>query len=181
VAAPTHPDHVLPTWLALRQRLSSPAAQDPVVERGFHHEPICEFCDSTHRAESYVEEEGLATPFWTCADCGKPWTSRPTVLIRGDFAERSRVRGGRVFDVLATYGAALSRLTLWQRRLYLLLYLFEDVGGYGDVALAATRRWKRTERQWSEWKARTLIAESRDEIWIGLHGHRWSRVNGRRR
>jgi len=200
---PAHPDQVLLHYLELTERLRSPISPDPIVERGLQFAAICRGCGSDERADKVVpltvEAEQCETTLVAlsragrlqiesrCARCRGPWTVVPAVLLRSDFSSRARVSGPNVSAVgvsnpsgverlhaeAATYGTALSRLKFWQRRIYLLLYLWEETGSYAAVADEATRRWRRTRRVWSEWHVRTTVFESQNVIWTGLHGRPW--------
>lgn len=170
------PDDVLERWLRLREELGSPRASSLVAEKGLLFSLVCTRCgaDGSHRAEEREKRTGASR--WVCSHCSAPWNVAQGFLLQNEFD--SHPRPGRLdarFAELGTYAKILSDLSQAQQRIYLLLYLHENVGSYQDAADEANRRWPnmrpRNTDRWTEWTVRKIVADSRRRIGRGLLAH----------
>lgn len=137
------PDEVLWRYLALRQKLGAPAARQVVVDRGLVFGDECDNCKAPSK-EARLEEwdEKTRASRWMCTECDRPWPVDLKFLLRNEFqSSRRPSQGEELHALLATYSKILSRLLLREQRIYLLLYLYENVGGYEEVAKEANQRW----------------------------------------
>lgn len=110
-----------------------------------------------------------------CRRCLSPWLLELVTFI-GGLAQAPRVAG---LSDLVRLGAVLEQLSVPERRVYLQLYLLEQVGEYEAVAKAANSRWPLMHppvrgltgpraREWSEWCVRRVIADARLRITNGM-------------
>ena len=175
------PDEVLWRWLELREQLANPSARITVAEKGLVFPekcPVCKALGVDARREDYDDVRKVSR--WLCAKCEE--TGRVTVwpvdvafLLRNEFDHTPVPDGAaELYATMATYGKILSGLSLREQRIYLLLYLYENVGAYDQVAVEASRRWPRSRPptgsrghrpdRWSEWTVRRCIIDARRRI-----------------
>ena len=175
------PDEVLWRWLELREQLSSASARVTVAEKGLVFADKCPTCKATSddaRLEEYDDVRKVSR--WVCYACGESgrvtvWPVDVAFLLRSEF-DHTPVRDGAadLYATMATFGKILSVLTLREQRIYLLLYLYENIGAYDQVAVEAGRRWPRSRPpvgtrgsrpdRWSEWTVRRCINDARRRI-----------------
>lgn len=139
------PDDVLWRYLALRERLSAPASRLTVVDQGLVFGDVC--ANKKCRASSddaRLEEQDARSGAsrWMCNACGTVWPVDLAFLLRNEFQTTPRPDASAdLYARLGDYARILTRLLLREQRIYLLLYLYEGVGGYEEVAKAANTRW----------------------------------------
>lgn len=170
------PDEVFWRYLELKQRLGAPASRSSLIaDRGFVFGEKCGRCGGKsfheeHSAKSQAIRYACSDP-----DCGAAWPVDVAFLLRNEFQNTRRPDGaGDLFALMATYSQILRCLPLREQRVYLLLYLYEDLGGYDDVAREASRRWPRSippwggrgprPREWSSWGVRRVVNDARRRI-----------------
>lgn len=172
------PDQVLWAYLELRQRLGSPTARDAVIDRGLVFGDFCSnaACKAPKELAKLEERDPKSKASrWICSECAAAWPVDLAFLLRNEFQSSPRGDAGAdLYAQMATYGTMLSRLPLREQRIYLLLYLYEGVGAYRDVADAANRRFPRTapphgqrgprQNHWTEWTVRRCITAARRRL-----------------
>ncbi len=172
----TNPDSVLWRYMQLRQRLGSPSARSPIVDRGLVFGDKCPECKAKDsRLEQLDEKSGASR--WVCGaeGCGQPWPVDVAFLLRNEFSSSRRPDASSdLYADLGTYSKILDRLLLREKRIYLLLYLYEDVGGYEKVAFEANQRWPSFRppygtrgpkpARWSKWTVQRVITDGRRRI-----------------
>jgi hypothetical protein len=162
----TDPDSVFWRWLELRCRLASAPGHRIVVDRGNWYAPECPACGKSRRIEA-MDEVGRSA--WMCRDCGTPWPVDVGFLLANEYQRSLRGELAELpFVEMTTLESVLRDLSLWQQRIYLQLYLYEDVGSYADVAREAARRWPRVRRPWSEWRTGAIVRAARDRVMASL-------------
>lgn len=170
------PDEVFWRYLELKRRLSAPASrQSLIAERGLVFGDKCRSC----KGDTFHEERSEKSPAirYVCSndECGKAWPVDLAFLLRNEFQNTRRTDGvGDLFALMATYSQILNCLPLREQRIYLLLYLYEGLGGYDQVAVEATRRWPRSvppwggrgqrPTAWSAWGVRRAVTDARRRI-----------------
>lgn len=170
------PDEVLWRYLELKRRLSAPASrQSLIADRGLVFGDKCKTCagETFHEERS---EKSLAIRY-ICSneECAKPWPVDLAFLLRNEFQSTRRSNGAaELFALMATYSQILKCLPLRDQRIYLLLYLYEGLGGYDQVAREATMRWPRSvppwggrgprPTSWSAWGVRRVVHDARRRI-----------------
>jgi hypothetical protein len=161
-------DDVLFEFLERVQRIEAPRGGRLVDDSGLTYAAACE-CGSTQRTFAAIKlREAGEDVFerWICAECDQLW-----IFSRGEIAVREVQvpRGGGLesqWGEIEQLKAALELLDQWEERLYLQLYLWEDMRDRGEIAKAANRRW-RTHR-WTEWKVRQTISGAQKKIHYAL-------------
>lgn len=163
--------------MQLRQRLGSPSARHPVVDQGIVFGDKCDRCKATETCLEQLDERSGASR-WVCGaeGCGEPWPVDVKFLLRNEFqATRRPDASADLYADLGTYSQILGKLLLREQRIYLLLYLYEDVGGYEEVAFEANQRWPafhppmrgtrgpKAER-WSRWTVNRVVVDARRRI-----------------
>ncbi len=182
------PDELLWRYLDLRRRLTSPGVRSPVAERGLVFGAKCDACAQVgaSRLEEYCKQTSASR--WVCSECNAPWPVDVQFLLRNEF--QSSPRPGQAWNDLAalgTYSQILSRLPLREQRCYLLLYLYENIGDYADVALEMNRRWPRSNpptgrfgpspKHWTEWTVRRTVTDARKRINEDLRARGLKRIS----
>lgn len=167
------PDEVLWRYLELKEKLGAPAGRNVIAERGLVFGDRCEQCGESEFHEEHSEKTRAVR--YMCSKCHAVWPVDIAFLLRNEFQSSRRGDvGGELFALMATYGSILASLPLREQRVYLLLYLYENVGAYDLVAREASKRWPRSippwggrgprPSQWSEWGVRRVIADARRRI-----------------
>lgn len=121
-------------------------------------------------------DPSLAAPFEArCTACARPWPFEvvPTLELQ------QRAPLDRRLAELATLGAVLRACTSHQQRVYLQLYLEEQVGSFESVADEIPRRWPRLlppwsgngprPTRWASWTVRTVVIAGRQRILDQMH------------
>ena len=162
------PDQVVYRYLELLERLGTARGQNPVAATGyvFSHRCVRKGCGSRERVELIqLDKQGrtLKTA-WVCTKCGTPWK------VENGFLMKREVKGGRhssiedLYAELGTLGNWIGLLGHWDRRIYVGLYLCEQIGDYKDVALTANKRFPRAKRGWSAKRVRNIVQHSREVL-----------------
>lgn len=172
----TSPDQLLWRYLELRQKLGAPAARQTVVDRGLVFGDRCSQCKAPE-ADARLEErdEKAEASRWICSKCQAVWPVDLAFLLRNEFQSTPKPDAAAdLYSLLGTYSMILSALPLREQRVYLLLYLYENVGGYDQVAKEANRRWPRSSPPygtrgprpdgWTEWTVRRCVTDARRRI-----------------
>ena len=171
------PDQVLWRYLALKEQLGSPATRSPVIDRGLVFGDECVHC-SADVEDAKLEERDKKTGAsrWVCSRCHAAWPVDVAFLLRNEFQSSRRPNGASAekLSQLATLGSVLDGLLLREQRIYLLLYLYEGVGSYDDVAAEANKRWPTFHppygtrgprpQRWTEWAVRKVVTEARKRV-----------------
>jgi transposase-like protein len=170
------PDDILWRYLSLRERIASASGRQPVAEKGLVFAEKCPGCKALDR-EARMEEQDKRTGAsrWVCIECEAAWPVEVAFLLRNEFQSTPKVDAAAdLYAELATYYQMLSKLLLREQRIYLLLYLYENVGGYREVALESNRRWptfrpphgSRGPRPatWSSWTVQRVIVDARRRL-----------------
>ena len=183
------PDAVLERYLELRERLESAPSQALQTERGLLFANACRQCRKTDTRTEHRSEKSPAVS-WRCSHCSAVWPVEVGFLLRNEFRGGRRPEYDRGVVEMAALGAMLGRLSLQEKRVYLVLNLYEDVGSYGDVAVEAARRWPRMKPEqhgntarrpeWSEWTVRRTCDSARRKLgdWTAEHRQR-ERISSR--
>ncbi len=162
------PDQVVYRYLELLERLGSARGQNPVAASGyvFRHRCQRDGCTSKERVELIqLDKQGktLRTA-WVCTKCGTPWK------VEIGFLMKREVKGGRhcsiedLYSELGTLAKWIDCLGYWDRRIYVQLYLCEQVGDYSDVAMTARKRFPRAKRGWTPKRIRNIVQRSREVL-----------------
>ncbi len=173
----TNPDSVLWRYLQLRQRLGSPSARNPVVDRGLVFGDHCLKCGARNeeaRLEEIDQRSGASR--WICGveGCREPWPVDLGFLLRNDFQSTPRPDASAdLYADLGTYALILGKLLLREQRIYLLLYQYEDLC-LESVADEANARWptfhppygSRGPRptRWSRWTVQRVVTDARRRL-----------------
>lgn len=178
------PDEVLWRYLELRQKLGAPAARHTVVDRGLVFGDRCAQCKAPE-ADARLEErdERAKASRWVCSKCAAVWPVDLAFLLRNEFQSTPKPDAAAdLYSLLGTYSQILSGLTLREQRVYLLLYLYENVGAYDQVAREANKRWPRSNpptgsrgprpNVWTEWGVRRCVTGARRRINDDLRARR---------
>ncbi len=162
------PDQVVYRYLELLERLSSASGQNPVASSGYVFKARCSKpgCKNKERIELIqLDKEGRTIrTAWVCVKCGTPWS------VEIGFLMKREVTGGRhtsiedLYSELGTLSKWIGLLGHWERRIYVQLYLCEQVGDYKDVAVTACKRWPRAKRKWTPKRTRQIIQRSREVL-----------------
>jgi hypothetical protein len=167
------PDAVLWRYLELKEKLGAPAGRNAIAERGLVFGDRCASCAGTVFHEEHSERTKAIR--YVCSGCEASWPVDVAFLLRNEFqSSRHGDIGGDLRALMADYGAILSKLQLREKRIYLLLYLYENVGCYESVAKEATKRWPRSippwggrgprPGGWTEWGVRRVVTDARRAI-----------------
>ena len=170
------PDEVLWRYLALRERIASASGRQPIAEKGLVFADKCPACgvlEADARMEEHDDRTGASR--WVCIECEAAWPVEVAFLLRNEFQSSPKPDAAAdLYAELATYHQILTKLLLREQRIYLLLYLYEDVGGYREVALEANRRWptfrpphgSRGPRPsiWSSWTVQRVVVDARRRL-----------------
>ncbi len=164
-------DDVLFEMLERIQRLESPRSPKLVDASGLTYAPSCA-CGSTERFFAEVTiDEAPDRPLhrYVCAECGELWIFRHGDIVVHEVQVPPACGLEHERGEIEQLHGALKLLTRWESRLYLQLYLWEDVRDRTDLAAQANRRW-RTVRcgRWTEWKVRQTIAGAQRKIFNEL-------------
>jgi len=179
------PDELLWRYLRLRERLGSPRARQTVAETGLVFGGRCSECGAAEKLARLEElsKDTLASRF-RCSNCNAAWPVDVAFLLRNEFQSSRRHDSSSLYDQLASYGRILSSLSIREQRVYLLLYLYEGIGGYADVAQEMNRRFPRSlpprgargpqlrAGGWSEWSVRQTVNAARRSVRRGLEDRR---------
>ena len=157
-------DDVLFEFLERVQRIEAPRGGRLIDDSGLTYAAACE-CGCSERVFAAIklrEIDDQVLERWICAECDQLW-----VFNRGEITvhEVQVPRGCGTEHALAEIEelkVALERLDLWETRLYLQLYLWEDERDRFEIAKLANRRWH--TGRWSEWKARQTISGAQKKI-----------------
>ncbi len=164
-------DDVLFEYLERIQRLGSAGSPRLIDDAGLSYAPSCA-CGSTDRFFASVNLDECGDQVferWVCSECHELW-----IFHQGEIAvhEIQVPSTGGFVDTLGEIerlGQALKLLTRWQSRLYLQLYLWEDVRDRTEIARLANRRWRTGKvGRWTEWKVRQTIAGAQRRIFREL-------------
>ncbi len=170
------PDDVLWRYLALRQKIGAPSARNAVVDKGLVFGDECVACgESLEVARVEERDEKTKASRWVCSVCDAVWPVDLKFLLRNEFDSSPRPGvGEELYALLGTYSTILSRLLLREQRIYLLLYLYENVGGYEEVARVANERWPRFRppygqrgprpNGWTKWTVGRCVVDARRRI-----------------
>jgi hypothetical protein len=170
-------DDVLFEFLERVQRIEAPTGGRLVDDAGLTYAAACE-CGGTERVFAAIklrECEGDVLERWICAECDQLW-----VFNRGEIAVHE-VQVPRAYGPEHALGeieelkAALELLSLWETRLYLQLFLWEDLHDRAEIAKIANRRWHCS--RWSEWKVRQTISGAQKKIHRRLNLYARARKN----
>jgi len=155
-------------YLELLERLGSARGQNPVASSGYVFKHRCERrgCGSKERVELIqLDKQGKTMrTAWVCVKCGTPWK------VEIGFLMKREVKGGRhcsiedLYAELGTLGKWIGQLGHWERRIYVQLYLCEQVGDYNDVAKTARNRFPKAKRGWNSRRVRNIIQRSREVL-----------------
>lgn len=169
------PDDVLGRYLELKALHGAPRSQDLVAERGLMFAERCRKCGRKGddvRTEEREAKTGASS--WRCAHCSAVWPVEVGFLLRNEYRGGPRRSHDAGLVELSALGKLLGRLSLQEKRVYLVLYLFEDVGGYAEVAAETARRWPRMKPKrvgntakpavWSEWQVRQTVMAARRKL-----------------
>ncbi len=154
------------------QRLESPQAGRLIDDEGLTYAPSCE-CGCRERVFAQVTlpdcDPGEVFERWICASCDLPW-----LFNRGEIAVHE-VQVPQACGLehergeIERLAQALKRLSSWESRLYLQLYLWEDTRSRTEIARIANRRWRRGPfGSWTEWHVRQTIAGAQRKIFNEL-------------
>lgn len=174
------PDDVLWRFLRLRERLGAPRRAHRVIDRGLVFGDRCQDCGASAETawfDEYIRDPRTGVPGWRylCAECGQPWPVDVAFLLRNTIQSSGRSGGlDSQMNTLALYSSLLSVLDLRQQRVYLLLYLYENIGSYAAVADEMNKRFPRSSPPqsargpraggWSEWSVRQTINGARQKL-----------------
>lgn len=170
------PDDVLWRYLALRERIASASGRQPIAEKGLVFADKCPRCKATEKDARLEEiDERTNASRWICIECEAAWPVEVAFLLRNEFQSSPKPDAAAdLYAELATWHQILSKLLLREQRIYLLLYLYENVGGYGEVALEANRRWpgsrpphgQRGPRPaiWTPWTVQRVVVDARRRL-----------------
>lgn len=180
-------DAFLFEWLELRETLQEASGGKLFTGKGMVYDAECPGCgapEASHRTvatekkkqkDQVGDDREVTRP--VCARCKREWPGdwafQP--LMRWKNKPERHTNGTEVQLVrLVTLENLLSRLDLRAQRLYLRLFLFEDLRNYTALAEEANRLWPRMRPQqgqtnraparWSEWTARQVVLKSRDKL-----------------
>jgi len=172
------PDQVVYRYMELLERLGSARGQNPVASSGYVFRYRCKRggCGSRERVELIqLDKQGRTIrTAWVCVKCGDPWG------VEIGFLMKREVKGGRrtsiedLYSELGTLSKWLSLLGHWERRIYVQLYLCEQVGDYRDVALTARKRYPRSKRSWTTKRVRTIVQHSREVLSYRILKANWN-------
>lgn len=176
------PDELLWAYLELRERLAQPASRSPVADSGRVYARHCSQCDAP-AVEALLEERSdrKSTYVYRCRACQALWPVDTAFLLKSE-VQMPRSNGAVVvWRNLALYERVLASLPLDEQRAYLLLYLYEGVGSYTDVAAEMRRRWPTSVppsgragprvRGWTEWAVRQAVNSARRKIRTSAMAH----------
>lgn len=162
------PDQVVYRYLELLERLGSARGQNPVAASGYVFSHRCQSrgCTSKSRVELIqLDKQGKTMrTAWVCERCGHPWK------VEIGFLMKREVKGGRYSSIedlyaeLGTLAKWIDNLGHWDRRIYVQLYLCEQIGDYKDVAMAARKRFPRAKRGWTPKRVRNIVQRSREVL-----------------
>lgn len=168
-------DHATRRWLELYEKLGSAKGINPVLSTGRYFARFCESCGSTRRVEKRKDPNTpgrAALYWWACGRCGEDWDVEASFLFRNDIQISHRPSGlGESQAEFILLSGPLGKLTLWQKRLYVLMFMAEGKS-YDRGASEANIRW-RSRHHWTEDRVRHQVKLSRGRIERGL---RWRGV-----
>ena len=172
---PYSPDRLFWEYLRLREKLHSPAVRNSVAGTGLVFGDYCKECRAPGhlaRLEETCERTGASR--YRCAKCQAIWPVDVAFLLRNEFQATPRLQSADLYAKLGTYARILNRLTIRERRVYLLLFLYESVGGYEEVAKEMNRRFPRSAPpsgargpkpgEWSVWAVRRTVNDARRRL-----------------
>ena len=171
---PAGPDAVFWRWLELQQKLRSAGGADRVLDKGLVFAERCPSCKSGDREERLNPKTGASA--WFCGHCSAVWPVDIAHLLKHEIRRTRRPQQSQLHEEAAELSIVLAALTAREVRAYLLLYLYENVGGYDRVAEEMNKRFPRTvppgarSDRWSEWNARNTITVARSKIVNTLAG-----------
>lgn len=174
-------DDVLFEFLERIQHLDAPRTGRMIDETGVNYAPYCE-CGGRERvfAEVNLPDHGdFVFERWICAACNVPWIfSQGEIKVHevqlpvhcGSEHERGEIE---------LLGRALKLLTVWESRLYLQLYLWDNCHSRTEIARIANKRhasrateWREWRRgphsQWTEWYVRQHLSSAQKKIFREL-------------
>lgn len=170
------PDDVLWRYLSLRERIASASGRQPIADKGLVWADKCPACGALdHDARMEEIDDRTSASRWVCVECLGAWPVEIAFLLRNEFQSTPKPDAAQdLYAELATYHQILTKLLLREQRIYLLLYLYENVGGYREVALEATRRWptfrpphgQRGPRPatWTPWTVQRVVVDARRRV-----------------
>ncbi len=156
-------------YLELLVELSSPSrVREP--QQGFRYAGACRVCKETKRAWHLDAESGAGA--YLCLACSAAWPVLEVSVLRIHVArDSSDPIAGRVEEV-GRLERCIAGLPIWERRIWIELYLWDAPGSYRAVAKEANRRWpghrlwpREPHRRWTEWRVRVTIASAERFAW----------------
>jgi len=173
------PDQVVYRYLELLERLGTARGQNPVAATGYVFRHRCKNCSGKERVELIqLDKEGKTMrTAWVCVKCGTPWR------VEKGFLMKREVSGGKhgsiedLYSELGTLGKWIDLLGHWDRRIYIQLYLCEQIGDYKDVALTARKRFPRAKRGWTTKRVRNIVQRSREVLSYRILKANWPNGN----
>lgn len=180
-------DAFLFEWLELRESLQAAAGATLFRGKGWVFKPKCVGCEKpeaearTYEIKKKKQKDQLGDAReiirFYCAHCQRDWDGdlQFEPMRRWKGKPERMTNGTEVRMVrLVSLETLLSRLDLRAQRLYLRLFLYEDIRNYADLAEEANKRWPRMRPQqgatnraparWSEWTARQIVLKSRERL-----------------
>ena len=179
------PDHAVYKLAEMKERLYSGRAQDLRASEGLIPGARCSCGSTTRRTETRKVcgdcgarwpksnprtcPKGHPAAIWisfeACRRCDLVWPTEPAFIPRG------LIEGGRrntaiedLLTDLATLDSMVSRLTLWERRVYLLHLFGEHHGGQDALVHRCRQLWPRRAQRWTRDGVRALVAAARDRL-----------------
>ncbi len=176
-----HPsDRVLEEWVELNERLTSAKSTTLTTHRGLVRWKTCKNPKCSGRLGRDCRERchpNTGELSYHCSRCGHQWMTTIGFVLRSQLsAQRSRKPGTSDEHLarLASLRMALESLELDERRIYLELFCYEEIGGYAEIARVANERWPRSRPPdrgrgprpsgWTEWTVRRTINDCRAKI-----------------
>lgn len=171
-----HVDDFLWRWLELRESLESPAGADLVADTGLIFDTCCRKCSRPNTCEQFerrVRGSEKTVTSYRCSVCQAPWPVEIAFLLRNEFSKTPHPPGiERQLVELATYSRLFSRLSMREVRAYLILFLFDGIRDYRELAEAIRERWptmrpmngSRAVGDWTEWTARKTVSSARHKL-----------------
>lgn len=175
-------DRIFWEYLRLREKLASPAPRQTVAETGLVFGQHCKECRAPVR-EACLEERCRKTGAsrYRCTHCQAIWPVDVAFLLRNEFQDSRTSNATDLYHRLALYSRLLNTLTVRERRVYLLLFLYEGLSSYEEVAKEMQRRFPRSlppsgargprPAAWSEWAVRRTIHDARRRLRDNAQAH----------
>jgi len=160
------PDQVVYRYLELSKRLGSARGQNPVAGSGYVFAVKCKRCGFKNREEriSRDRQGRTAKAAWICSHCGDPWNVEIGFLMKHEIDGTPKGCIEDLYAELSILSKWISQLGHWERRIYVELYLVDQIGDYRDVALEANKRYPRAKRGWTQDRVRKLVQRGRETL-----------------